>query len=437
MNSNIQHKSSVEATIKVSVPKPVVSERMNSFFATLAKRAKVPGFRPGKAPTNVVKQMYGDEALADLSERLIAEFLGKALDEHKLDLALPPSLLATDLPSEAKDFTFEVELHLKPKITTLKLDGLSVEVQKPKTVSDAEVEQELEVIQKAEVTFADAAENHKVGTSDCAVASFSGTIDGVDNPMLKSDSHTIILGENRYLPDFEAGIVGMKKGETKSFEVKFPGDYREKTLAGKTATFTVVVSGVKERKLPDLNDDFAKLIDEKVSGIAELKQKIRTNLEQRSEANLSKTKRDAVGDVLVSQNQFEVSQRQVEQFASRLAQEAHQMMHQMGVPHEENEENEKALLASSMKKAERDIRLSYILEAIAKQQKFEVSNDDLEKRMAETAAKTGYSIAQIKAYYSAKEDNESLSRMDRLKIDVLDEKSLDYALSKATIKLKD
>ena len=437
MNSNIQHRSSVEATIKVSVPKPVVTERMNSFFAALSKQAKIPGFRPGKAPTHVVKQMYGNEALADLSERLIAEFLGKAIEEHKLDLAIPPSLLATDLPSEAKDFTFEVELHLKPKITNITLDGLTAEVQKPKEVSDAEVAQELEVMQKAEVTFADAAEEKLISANDCAVASFSGTVDGAENPMLKSDSHTIILGENRYLPDFEAGIVGMKKGQTKSFDVKFPEDYREKSLAGKTATFTVSVSGVKERKMPELNDEFAKLIDEKVSSLTELKQKIRSTLEERANVTVLKAKRDAVGDALVAKNSFELSQRQVQQFAARLAQEAHQMMHQMGVPHEENEENEKALLASSMKKAERDIRLSYILEAVAKQQKFEVSSEDVEKRIADTAQKTGYSIAQIKTYYAAKEEGESLSRMDRLKIDILDEKSLDYALSKATIKLKD
>ena len=437
MNSNIQHKSSVEATIKVSVPKPIVTERMNSFFAALAKQAKIPGFRPGKAPTSVVKQMYGEGALADLSERLIAEFLGKAIEEHKLDLALPPALLATDLPSEAKDFTFEVELHLKPKITNLNLDGISAEVQKPQAVSDDEINQELETLQKAEVTFAEGAEDRIIGTHDCAVASFSGSIDGVDNPMLKSDTHTIILGESRYLPDFEAGIVGMKKGQTKSFDVKFPDDYRETSLAGKTATFTVSVTGVKERKMPELNDEFAKLIDEKISSLSELKEKIRSTLQERAENSLVKSKRDAVGDALVAKNSFELSQRQVHQFAVRLAQEAHQMMHQMGVPHEENEENERQLLASSMKKAERDIRLSYILEAIAKQQKFEVTSEDIEKRLAETAKKTGYSIAQIKAYYSAKEENESLSRMDRLKIDVLDEKSLDYALSKATIKLKD
>jgi len=126
----------------------------------------------------------------------------------------------------------------------------------------------------------------------------------------------------------------------------------------------------------------------------------------------------------------------VEGLAEKLAQQTHQMMHQMGLPHDETEEHAKMLFESSLKKAERDIRLTYILEAISKEQKFEVSSEDIKKRFEDTAKRTGYSVTQIQSYYAAKEENETTSRMDRVKIDIQDEKSLDYALSQATIKLK-
>lgn len=436
MTVQVEHINPVQAKLKIQVPGNIVSQRLNDYFSSLSGKARIPGFRPGKAPAHVVKQHYGQDAAADLSERLISEFLMQAVQEHQLELALPPMLVATDLPTENKDFNFEVEVHLKPKIPKVNLSGLNVELENAAVITDEQVNQEIEALRETDATFADIKEKRPAGNKDVVVVSYSGELDGVKDPKMAAEQQTALLGQNQFLPDFENGILGMSIGETKTFDVKFPEDYQEVSIQGKTAKFTLTLNAIKEKILPELTDAFAKQVEPSVESLLELKIKIRKQLEGNAELSMVQKKREAVGDALVEKNPFEVSKRQVEGLAERLAQQTHQMMHQMGLHHEETEEHAKALFNSSLKKAERDIRLTYILEAIAKEQKFEVSSEDVKKRFEDTARRTGYSVSQIQSYYAAKEENETASRMDRLKIDILDEKSLDYALSKATIKLK-
>jgi len=436
MTVQVEHTNSVQKKLKIQVPATIVSARLNDYFKGLSTRARIPGFRPGKAPANVVKQHYGQDAAADLSERLISEFLMEAVREHQLELAIPPLLIATDLPSENKDFNFEVEVHLKPQLPKVSLSALSVEIEGPAPVVDAQIDQELEALRESDATFADIKEARAVGGKDCVVITYSGELDGVKDPKMAAEQQTALIGQNQFLPDFEIGILGMSIGETKTFDVGFPGDYQEVSLQGKTAKFTLTLNGIKEKILPEMTDAFAKQVDPEVQSLLELKLKIRKQLEDNAERSMIQKKRDAVGDLLVAKNPFEVSKRQVEGLAEKLAQQTHQMMHQMGLPHDETEEHAKMLFESSLKKAERDIRLTYILEAISKEQKFEVSSEDIKKRFEDTAKRTGYSVTQIQSYYAAKEENETTSRMDRVKIDIQDEKSLDYALSQATIKLK-
>ncbi len=436
MTVNIEHRSPVEAKLRIQIPKATVSERITNYYSSLAKKAKIPGFRPGKAPSTVVKQMYGPDAASDLSERLISEFLMKAVEEHRLDLVMPPLLIATDQPDEEKDFAFEVEVHLRPQVPALKLEGLQVQVPKAEPVTDTEVDKEIDALREAEASFVDVSTPRAVGPKDCIVVNYSGTVDGEARPGMQAEQQTIVLGQQRYLPDFEGGMIGMKIGEIKTYDVKFPADYGEESLRNKTAQFTVTMSALKEKVLPELTDDFAKSADSEVQSLLELKLKIRKQLESNREQALVKQKKEAVGDALVEKHPFLLSPRQIESLAERLAHQTHQMMHQMGLPHEENEEHAKALVESSRKKAERDLRLTYILEAIARAQKFEVTAEDVKTRMEETAKRTGYSVSQIEAYYATKDEEDSLSKIDRLKIDILDEKSLDYALSKATIKIR-
>ncbi len=436
MQVKIEPLSSAQAKVKVSLPPQFVSEKLDSYYAGLAKKAKVPGFRPGKAPKDVVRKMYAQDATNDLTERLVSEAVVHVVQDHKLELIMPPRLVATDLPVEGKEFNFEIEVDLRPSVPAIEFKGVQVEETESTEVKDEDINAQLELLRDADATFADVTPVRPAKNGDVAVVKFTGTVDGKTAPELQSESSSIAIGEKKFLPEFENALPGLTPGQKANVKVNFPENYHAPDYRGKVAEFEIELLQLKEKVLPALDDTFAKAINSNINTLDELKADIRKELEEQKE-RLQKSKlRDAVGDKLVEKYPIEVSPRQVENLAERLAQEAHHMMHQMGVEHEESEDHMQALHASSLKKARRDIQLSYILQRISQDQKFEITGEDLEKRFKETSKKTGYSVAQIKQYYSGKDEDSSVSRIDRLKIDIQDEKSLDYALSQVTIKKK-
>lgn len=436
MQVKVEKTSPVSAKLKIRMPADRVNERLQDYFARLAKKAKIPGFRPGKAPTDVVKKMYAEDSASDLSERLISEGVFEAVRGQNLQIVTPPQLIATDSPAENKDFNFEVEVDLKPQVPTIKLKGLVVEAPAAKTVTEQDIDDQIKHLLDGDASYVDVKEARPVKNGDCVVMSFDGSVDGKSEPGMKSESHTLVLGEGNFLPDFEAALIGMNLGDEKTADVGFPSDYHAEHLQGKTAQFKIKINGHKEKVLPKLDDEFVKSIDPDVKSVAEFREKVRAKMSESKERLQKDELKERMGDVLVEKFQFDVSPRQIEMVAHRLAHQTHQMMHQMGHKHDETDELHDNLLKSSMKKAERDVRLSYILEAIALEQKFEVTEADIEAKLEAIAKRANASVAQVKAYYSQKEQDSEVTRIDRLKVDLLDEKSLDYALSQATIKDK-
>ena len=434
MSIQIKHETPVEARVKVQIPAEKVNQHLKSYYASLAKQVNIPGFRPGKAPADVVKQKYGESTLKEVSERLIQEFTAQAISENNLSLILPPRLISTDIPEENKDFKFEIQIDLKPEVKKLKIKGLKVEQDAPKVVSDDEINEQIKTLQEADASFKDISESREARDKDCVVVKYEGSVDGVPHPKMKSEGDTVILGAGNFLPDFEKNTIGLKKEESKDFDLTFPENYYDKEVAGKTAQFKITLVSIKEKILPELNDDFANSTDEKIKTLDELKTKIRKNLDEQKLKDSDAQLREKMGDALVKKHSMKVSRRQIEMVAHELTKRTFQMMQQMGVKVDNDEKQHKEVMESSMKKAERDIQLSYVLEAIAKEHKIEVDGADVEKRFKETSLRTGMSIADIKAYYSTKSEDGHASRMEKLNLDIQDEKSLDYALSQANIK---
>jgi trigger factor len=250
MQVKVEKTSSVSAKLKISVPATRVNERLNDYFSRLAKQAKVPGFRPGKAPADVVKKMYKEDSTADLSERLISEGVFEAVKGQNLQIVAPPQLIATDSPQEDKDFNFEVAVDLKPQVPAIKLKGITIEAPTTKPVSDQDIEDQIKHLQDGDASYVDVKDERPIKDKDCVVMSFDGSVDGISEAGMKSESHTLVLGEGNFLPDFEAALIGMKVGEEKTADVGFPKDYHATHLQGKTAQFKIKVLGLKEKDLP-------------------------------------------------------------------------------------------------------------------------------------------------------------------------------------------
>lgn len=439
MKEKLDKSSSVNAKISIEVPSEKVNEHLEAYYSSVAKHAKIQGFRKGKAPLTVVKKLFSEDAGSYISERLVSEALTEAIRKYQLHIILPPRLLAMDSPTENQPFRFEAELDLKPQVPTIDCSQIEIEVSAPKSVSDQDVEMEMKNILEEFAEYQPLASDQirEARPDDAVSVRYEAKHDGQKVEKASTERQQLILGRSQVLEDFEKAIPGMKPGEKKSLEIKFGDQHPIQEIRGKTLQFELELLEILEKKLPEWTDEFVKNVDPAANGLEDFKNKLKSNLEDSLKFKAEKEKRDAIGKALVEKYPFEISARQKQMTAESLLRDSIQNLIRMGLTEDQIKSQQQELLNEAAKSAEHQIRLAYILDQIARQENIEVSDEDIEKRLQTTAERTGYSLAEIKAYYSKKEDNESVSRMERLKMDIRDEKSLDYALSKARIKIKD
>lgn len=436
MKETLTKESSVHAKVNVQLPSSRVNEHLNAFFAEVAKHAKVQGFRKGKVPPHVVKKLYQEEAHSQVGEKLISEALLEVIRKHDLKLILPPQLLAVDSPKENQDFSFEASLDLKPEVPEIDVTAIEVEDVETKIITDDDVHQHLDQLREQFTHYHDLKQDRPAIQSDSVTVSYTGSVDGEKIDAASSENQELVLGKGQTLKEFEEAIVGMNPGEMKNLEVEFSQDHQIEAVKGRKIQFQLMLKKIREQHIPDLDDGLAQKMDPAVKTLDELREKTKAKLQKQEDFQKQKTLRDRVGDALIKMTSIEVSPRQKKLTAENMLRDQIQQLSRWGMPEEEIRKRQNELIEESSKEAEKQIRLAYVLEKIARQESLQVSQEDIDARMHKTAELTGASLDQIKQYYQTAEENDEpgqSSRMDRLKLDLMDEKSLDYALSKAKL----
>ncbi|PIR22954.1 MAG: trigger factor [Deltaproteobacteria bacterium CG11_big_fil_rev_8_21_14_0_20_45_16] len=434
IKENLQKNSSVQARLKIEMAPERVNNHLNTFYGGLAKRAKIQGFRPGKAPLDLVKKVYGEEASNEVTQRMVSESLMEVVRKHDLKLILPPTLIAVDSPKENTSFTFEAELDLKPEVPEIPWDKLEIENTEKQTATPEMIEDQLKEIQDRFTHYHAIHDDRPVKEDDMVVVRYDGLVDGQKVEQASTDRQELALGRGQVAEDFEKAVLGKKKGDKSTFTLPFPETHQVEEVRGKDVVFELEILEIQSKHTPELNDDLAKKVNPKYSCLDELRKEIETNLVSSLELQQTKNLQDKVGDKLVESMSFEISPRQKQMTAESLARDSIQRMFQAGIKEDDIKGRQAEIMEASAKNAERQIRLAYILDRIARDQEIKVEKVDIDKRLQKTASATGLSVSEIEKYYSQKDEEESISRMDKLKLDILDEKSLDYALSKARIK---
>ncbi|TVQ80270.1 MAG: trigger factor [Bradymonadales bacterium] len=434
MKENIEKSSSVSAKISVELPPETVEKHLNEFYREAAKHAKIDGFRPGKAPVQVVKKIYQEQASSSVSQQLISDSLNELVRKHKLKLILPPNLIAADSPQEGQAFKFEAELDLKPEMPEIDCSTIEVETPTKQEVTEKDVDKQIELIREQFANFESPIETRAVKEGDKIQFSYQARLENEAVPEASSAGEEYRVGKGEILPDFEKVLLGMKVGEKRTTQIQFGETHPIATVRGKKLDFEIELKDLKEAKLPDLNDEFIAKIEPKAKGVSDFREILKDELIARAETEHLAELRDRVGESLVDKYPFEISPRYRQMMAERILRDHIQNLMQRGFSEEQIREDSPKLLEEASKAAERQIRLSYILEKIYQDQNLEVTEKDLEDRFERLSQSSGISVAEIRSYYSQKDEKEGVSRLDRLKMDVLDQKSLDYALSKARMK---
>ena len=329
MQANLETLSGLERRLSVAVPLSEIDGEVQTRLKQIVRTAKMPGFRPGKVPLKVVQQQYSAQVRQEVMGATLEKSFGDAVREQNLKVAGYPKFDAVPLAEGAADFTYSATFEVYPEFKVGDIAGKNVD-RVTLEVGDAEVDKTLDIMRKQRVSY-DVADR-AAQKEDRVQISYKGTIDGVAFDGGSAENQYAVIGEGRLLADFEANLVGLKTGENKAFEQKFPDDYHGKEVAGKTARFEATVSEVAAPKLPEIDAEFAKSLGVADGDVATMRGEVKANLEREVKQRLKAKTKDQVMQALLDVTPVDVPKSLIEMEIQSLQGMARENMAARGMP---------------------------------------------------------------------------------------------------------
>jgi len=327
MQTNLETLGALERRLSMAVPAGEIDKEVDDRLKKLSRTVRMHGFRPGKVPMKIVTQQYGVQIRSEVIGDAVQKEFEQAIEANKLRVAGNPKIEpgkdedATKLSFAA---TFEVYPEFKlGDISAVKLEKATL------AVTEADVDRTIEVLRKQRVTYADA--GRAAQAQDRVSVDFVGRIDGVEFAGGKGTDMPVVLGEGRMLPDFESNLTGVKAGDAKTFDVKFPEDYGNKELAGKTASFEIQVKKVEAPQLPAIDADFAKALGVADGDIEKMRVEVRANVEREVKKRLEADIKQKAMQALIDSTPVELPKSLVQIEMQRLVQSTRQDLEARGM----------------------------------------------------------------------------------------------------------
>ncbi|HEX2825408.1 MAG TPA: trigger factor [Burkholderiales bacterium] len=421
MQSNLENLSTLERRLSIAVPMAEIDQEVDTRLKRLSRTVKMHGFRPGKVPMKVVAQTYGPQVRQEVLGDTLQRTFGEAVREQNLKVAGYPKFEPKPVGEGASDFEYSATFEVYPEVQLGDISG--TKITRPQlAVADAEVDRTIEIMKKQRVTFdkADrAAEN-----GDRVTMSYRGTIDGVEFQGGKAENQQVVLGEGRLLADFESALAGMKAGDSKSFELKFPDDYHGKDVAGKTATFEVSVSEVGAPKLPEVDAEFAKSLGVADGDIGKMRGEIKANLEREVASRLKSRVKDQVMQALLDATKVEVPKSLVASEVDRLRELTRQDFAARGLPMKDD-----MVLPAEMfeNQAQRRVNLGLILAEVVRANQLQAKPEQVRAIVEEQAQSYENPQEVVRWYYQSPE------RLREIESMVLEDNVVEWALRTAQV----
>ena len=328
MQTNVEQLGALERRINVSIPQEKIQTEVENRLKHLARTVKLHGFRPGKVPFKIVMQQYGPQIRKEVIGDSLKKNFSDAVRENNLRVAGYPHFEPKAGDGDISPIEFSATFEVYPDVT---LGDLSeVQVERPSVnVTPVDIDKTIEVLRRQRVQFEPADKSAQSG--DRISIDYRGLIDGVEFAGGKAENFTLILGEGRLLKDFEAPLIGMSAGESKTFEVTFPADYHGREVAGKTATFEVKLNGVEASRLPEINAEFAQSLGVESGDIETMRTEIEANLKREASKRVNAKLKEQVMQALLDSTRIESPKALVELELERLTQDAHNELASRGL----------------------------------------------------------------------------------------------------------
>jgi trigger factor len=382
--------------VQVELPADTVEQHLKKAYRRLNRSAKIKGFRPGKVPLAILKQHYSGQINQEVGLELINETFVQAVEQTEMDV-ISQSDLDREPLQEGQPFRYSFTVEVKPEIIVR--DYKEIPAQKEVlSVTDDEIEAELEFRRQENSYFRSVKGDRPVKRGDQVVLDFTTFADGSSVPGGEAKGFHVEVGSNRISPDFENKLIGIARGEQRDIEVTFPPDYGNEHLAGKTATFQVLIQDIQEKVLPELNDGFAKSLGE-FETLEDLRTGVVRELETKKKQQQDSGLWPQIRDELLRRNPFEVPQSMVEQELQRMLDNIQYRLSAQNLTLEQAGVDEKTFKDGHREIAEVKVRTSIILESIAHQEHLTIEEEELEQSLKETAAKMNQPYDKVKDLY--------------------------------------
>ncbi|HWF90947.1 MAG TPA: trigger factor [Terriglobales bacterium] len=411
--------SSTKREIQVEIPAEEVTRETQTLIQKYQKLARIPGFRQGHAPASIIRQRFSEDIKTDVAESLVPKYFRQEAEKQGLKPVSQPRV--TDLHiHDGEPLKFKASFEVLPEI---KVEGYKeLRAEKADTaVTDEEVEQSVNGLIEQHATY-NTIEGRPLADGDFAQASLDGKpkAEGAEAKPVHMDEVLIEIGGKNTMPEFTENLRGASTGDQKTFDVVYPADFTDQRLASQTFTYTVKITGIKQKTLPELNDQFAKELGE-FATFDEVRKRIRENIEHERQHNAEREAKDKLIAELVKRNEFEVPEALVEHQIDIRLERGVRALAAQGMRTEDIKKMDFARLRTGQREqAVQDVKAALLLEKIAEQEKIEVSDEEVEKEIEAVAKQSQQTSEDVRARLTRD------GALDRIRDRIRDEKTLDF-----------
>lgn len=424
MKSTVEKLGGLSRKINVEIPAEKVQQAFDRVYKALQKKANIKGFRPGKAPLATIKSMYGENVKGDVVNELINQAYPLAIEEHKMDPVGYPKISFETLIEDAI-FKFTAEFEVRPDVELKKFEGLPV-VREKLVIPDDRISTILENIRAGQAETTTVFEDRALAEGDVAVIDFVGKVNGEPLPNGSAQGHELEIGAKQFIEGFEEGLTGMKIGQDRVLNLRFPEGYHEATLSGAPVSFDVKLTGIKKKTLPELNDALAAKVGD-FKTLDDLKARIRKDIEDSENKRIEEDLKNRVVKSLVEANPVDAPRSLVDQQKEALIEDFKGKLRQQGMSDKDFDEYKSKWDKDFEESATFMVKSTFLLDALAEKLNLRALPNEIEEKIVEYGKQTGIEMARLKEFYDKPE------RRSRLAFQVTEEKVVNYLIGKAKV----
>ncbi|MGD0022684.1 MAG: trigger factor [Smithellaceae bacterium] len=422
---NIEELSSVKKKLSFEIPWDEVKNELDTVYRDIGKKAKIKGFRAGKIPRKVLENYFKEQAESETINNIVNRFYWQALEEKRIVALSRPDIDQEGL-KENSDFSFSASFETEPEFEPQGYKGMELEKEIFK-ITKNDMDKRINELKQMFATMEEVKDNRPAVKGDFVIMDFAGNLDGESPKELKADNYFLEIGSQRFIPGFEEQLIGMRKEEEKSIKVVFPKDYRDKKFADKEVTFDVTIKNIKEKKLPEFDENFIKNFD-KYDSLENLKNDVRESLEEESQRLSEMNLHNKITEILRRENDFEVPPSLIERQIFYMMADTQRRITSAGMDEKNATELSFKMHDKFKDEAVKTVKTFLLIKKIAQKEALALEEGDIEKHIQKLAIKYGRDHELLKKTYENQENR------NNLEVELVQKKVFDFIEQSANIK---